>query len=127
MAIDMQKHKAEVTEERATLLSQLSDLTGKIALLDGELKAIEAYEKAHTGKSAKKATDKASSSRAPRGAKKQAILDVLKTEGMKRSDILEALGAKGNKSEEQSISNTLATMVKAKELVNTDGTYTLPT
>jgi len=124
----MQKHKAEVVEERTKLTSQIDDLSKQLAGVDAELKAIEAYEKAHASKSSKTPADKSLSTRAPRGAKKQSLLDLLKTkpEGMTRGGILAALGAKGNKTEEQSISNTLATMAKAKELTNNDGTYTLP-
>jgi hypothetical protein len=45
--------------------------------------------------------------------------------GISRSDILEALGAKGDKRAEQSISNALANLKKAEQLTLNDGVYTV--
>lgn len=43
--------------------------------------------------------------------------------GISRGDLIEAMGLKGNKSGEQSVSNALNNMKKAGEIVSTDGKY----
>lgn len=70
--------------------------------------------------------------RAPTGTRRTGIreqlLDLIKSkpEGMSRAQVLDALGAKGKKNEEQSISNALANLKKSGTLALVDGTYKAP-
>lgn len=67
------------------------------------------------------------SSRSRRTGVREDIIDLLKqnTNGLSRADIIEQMGAKGDKSFEQSISNTLSTSKKKGAITLEDGIYTL--
>lgn len=56
---------------------------------------------------------------------RQEVLDTIKAapEGMSRADLLEKMGAKGDKSAEQSISNALAALKKNNSITADDGVY----
>jgi hypothetical protein len=65
------------------------------------------------------------SGRAGRGQRRQQVLGVIKStaEGATRGDILERLGAKGDKALEQSVSNALAALFKSKSVSRENGRY----
>ncbi len=89
-----------------------------------EFDAINAYEATKSGKSVSTSTG---SQRAPRGARKKSVLSLLKNNpnGIGRGDILAELHAKGDKSAEASISNTLAGLKRAGDISLDDGKYTI--
>lgn len=115
--------------ERDRLTGALDDVQARMDKLNEEaagykreLAAIDAYERTKTGKT----TAPTTSTRAARGSRSDTLLAMIGgTDGMTRSQILEEIGAKGNKSLEGSISNALATMKKKGQLNLKDGTYTV--
>jgi hypothetical protein len=125
-----------IRKERQILNREREQLQNRLAELERELGAIDAYETA-TAKSA--STQKARSRRAParktkrnqpnagtgRGGKRDALLQVLREnpEGLRRSEILVRLGVKGNKSGETSVSNALTALTKTNQLARQDGKY----
>src|SRR3954465_14202387 len=125
-----------IRKERQILNREREQLQKRLAELEHELGAIDAYETA-TAKSA--STQKARSRRAParktkrnqpnaatrRGGKRDALLQVLREnpEGLRRSEILVRLGVKGNKSGETSVSNALTALTKTNQLARQDGKY----
>lgn len=112
-----------IQAERDRIHLAIRDLDGKRAELDSqlsalrqELKAIEAYESAKTGK--KKVTRTRGTSVTSQ------IIDIVKKTPSTRAQIIEALNGKGNKSVEQSISNALSNLKKKNTLSAKDGVYT---
>ena len=119
-----QTFEAVVEAERERLKSKRSEITDKIKALEKELvgidreaEAVNAYYAAKTGKRV------SSGQRAPRGSRRKDILEFVKNGGMGRADILEALGVRGDKSGEQSVSNALSSMKKSGALAVDDGKY----
>lgn len=113
-----------VEAERERLKGKRSDTIGKIKALekelvgiDREMEAVNAYYASKTGKRV------STGQRAPRGKRREEILSLVKNGGMGRADILEALGVKGDKSGEQSVSNALSSMKKSGALAVDDGKY----
>ena len=119
----------------ATILQRLEK---RLAELERELEAIDAYETTK-GKAEPTPTRKARSRRAPvknakrkqpqaaspRGGKREALLQVLREnpDGLRRGEILTRLGVKGNKSGETSVSNALTALTKTNQLARLDGKY----
>jgi hypothetical protein len=123
----------QMHQEQERLNKLIADLDEKRAALDKEeegirqqLVAIDAYVNALAGKPTR---SRKTTTRAPRrtGLKDQ-VLAILTSspEGMKRADILESMGAKGDKSLENSISNTLNLLKKDTKLTLKDGVYKVP-
>ena len=117
-----------LNKERDRLTKLMDDIATRRATLDTEeaaiakeLKAITAYEAAKADK-----PKKAKTTRAPRSSsKRETIITMIQDhkEGMSRAELIEALGIKGNKAQEQSLSNTLANLKKAAKLTAKDGKY----
>lgn len=116
-------------EERQRLAKAIADVDSRMKALNEEaagykreLAAIDAYERTRTGNSAPAST---SSPRAARGSRSETLLALIagNAGGMTRAQILEDTGAKGNKSQEGSISNALTTMKKAGKLTLDGGVY----
>src|SRR4051794_19641208 len=63
--------------------------------------------------------------RAGRGQRRQQVLDAIKSaaHGATRRDIIEKMGAKGDRALEQSISNVLAALFKSKAVNRENGRY----
>lgn len=120
----------EAVFRRDTIQQEIDDLKTELA-------AIEAYEAVKAGKQlvearatpepAPRKPRATNGERAPRGSKQQEIIALLtdKADGMTRGKLLEALGAKGNKSAEQSVSNALSSMKKGGKIGNKDGQYVI--
>ena len=116
-----------VSQERQRLDSQITDieirqraLQEEMTLVKRELAALDAYEAAKSGK-----PRRATNSRSPRVSRRDAILAAIKqhANGISRGDLLEAIGLKGDKSGEQSVSNALNNLKKAGRIVSSDGKY----
>jgi hypothetical protein len=117
-----------VDKERERLRRALEELRAKEeelqaqrATIETELEALETYEAARSGKTRKL---KAASG-GPRGSRQQSVLKLVAKykKGIGRGDILQAMGLKGNKSGEQSVSNALSALKKAKKVTAKDGKY----
>lgn len=129
---------AEMMEqERKRILSKLEGLMAKKAELEQEERAlnielagIKAYSDAKLGiVSAPKGT-RVKQTRGPRqsGVRVQ-ILDIIQAspDGIKRPDLLEKLGAKGDKAKEQAISNALVALKKDDKITGERGEYKVVT
>ena len=112
--------------EREAIFNQQHELEGKLAAINNEMRAIDAYEAAKSGKAAP-ATRRTGTRRAPqarRGSKREQLLQVIKDgHGLTRGEILEKMGLKGDKSGEMSVSNALTALTKANQVARRDGKY----
>ena len=103
--------------EREAVFTQQHELEGKLAAINNELRAIDAYEAAKSGKAAPARRGAAPTRRAPRArssSKREQLLQIIKdAQGLSRGEILEKMGLKGNKSGEMSVSNALTALTKA--------------
>ena len=121
----IEKERTRLGALRDDLLAQRARIATQLAEIDQELAAIGAYERAKLGKPAR-TIKAAKNTRAPRGAKREELLALIEdTPGLTRGEIIEKLGIKGDKSQEQSISNALATLKKAGTIAATDGKYAI--
>jgi hypothetical protein len=113
----IEKERERLNKLRQDALTRRAAIDTEVADITRELSAIDAYERAKTGK--KKNTAGRRSSR------QDGILQLLRgnADGLSRGGILDGLGLKGNKSGEQSISNALNNMKKAGKLAVKDGKY----
>lgn len=121
----IEKERARLGALRDDLLAQRARIATQLADIDQELAAIGAYERAKQGKPVR-AAKAGKSIRAPRGAKREELLSLIEdTPGLTRGEIIEKLGIKGDKSQEQSISNALAALKKSGTITATDGKYAI--
>jgi hypothetical protein len=115
--------------EREKIFNQQHELEGKLADINRELGAIDAYEAAKTGKAVRQPAGQARGARvrpqARRGSKREALLQLIKDNpsGLGRAEILERMGLKGDKSGEMSVSNALTALTKANQVIRRDGRY----
>ena len=95
----------------------------EIREVEKELVAIDAYERAKTGKAAP-----ASTTRVRRGSRREEIVNALRDSpaGMSRGDLLERFGLKGDKSGEMSVSNALTALTKSGQVIREAGKYHVP-
>jgi hypothetical protein len=125
--------RVRLEEERKTIVAQQGELENKLADIDRERAAIAAYEITRSGKFAqpkKPAAGRASNKRPVsggrrRGSKRAALLSLIKENpsGLKRAEIFEKMGLKGDKLGEMSVSNALAALAKSKQLTRQDEKY----
>ena len=115
--------------EREAIFAQQRELETKLAAIKNELKAIDAYEAAKTGKPTLAAPGRKRNAVAPapkhRSSKRPGILAALEDNphGLTRAEILEKLGLKGNKAGEMSVSNALTALTKSEQVVRRDRRY----
>jgi len=118
------KERERLSQEADALREQQKELEEKLAANRREMRAVDAYEAAKSGK----ATSARSSRRAPQprgGSKRDGILKLIKENpgGMTRGDLLEKMGLKGDKSGEMSVSNALTALSKSNQVARQDGKY----
>lgn len=94
----------------------------EIAQLEAQLTAIAAYDAALKGTSV---STEHRATRSRRGEKREAIRELIAQhpDGLTRKELLVAMDAHGNKAAEQSISNALAAMKKAGQIVQEGKSY----
>lgn len=110
--------------DREAVFTQRHELEGKLATINNELRAIDAYEAAKSGKAAPVARQTRRAPQARRGSKREQLLQVIKDAGgLTRGEILEKMGLKGNKSGGMSVSNALTALTKANQAARRDGKY----
>ena len=125
----MQKERERLHREREQVANQQQELEDKLGQIDRELEAIDAYEAAKTGKPSRPARRQArgrrTRSQAPRGSRREALLQTIREnpDGLKRGEILERMGLKGDKSGEMSVSNALTALTKSNQVSRHDGRY----
>ena len=83
------------------IFNQQQELENRLAAVNREFEAIDAYEAAKTGKAVRSARQSrgARTQTARRGSKREALLEMIRgnPDGLKRGDILERMGLKGDK------------------------------
>jgi len=122
------RERERLHREREAVFSEQQELEQKLAAINRELSAIDAYEAAKTGKappSPPRARGPRTGSGARRESKREQLLEVIRQhpEGLKRAEILERMGLKGNKSGEMSVSNALTALTKSGQVVRVEGRY----
>ena len=111
--------------EREQIFSAQHELEIKLAAINNELRAIDAYESAKSGKAAAPARRARGAARGTtrRGSRREGLMALMRENaaGLTRGEILEKMGLKGNKSGEMSISNALTALTKAGQVSRQDG------
>src|SRR5687768_1599052 len=103
----IQQERDRLEAERERLYQQRREIDQQIDAVDREFVAINAYEKAKSGKSAAGSSGSRRGRGSRRGSKREAILETIRQNptGLSRGELLEKMGLKGNKSGEMSVSN----------------------
>jgi hypothetical protein len=130
----MQKERERLHREREQASNQQQELEDKLAQIDRELEAIDAYEAAKSGKA--KTNKRSAAARGParrprarpqarRGSRREALLQVIRenADGLRRGEILERMGLKGDKAGEMSVSNALTALTKSNQVSRHEGKY----
>lgn len=106
-----------LTTRRTETHTRLLTVQAELDAIDRELLAIDTYEAARNGKPKRAASTKTT------GKRSQLFQLIKDSGGITRADILDRMGAKGDKAGEQSISNALAALKNQKKITVQDGTY----
>lgn len=119
------KERARLKERREEVIAKRSELDNELQSIERELHAIETYERAKSGKAPRGSGRAGRRGTGRRGEKRQKVLDLIKRHpnGLSRKDILVNLGVKGDRSAEQSVSNSLAALKKTKQVASREGKY----
>lgn len=117
------QERERLTVKRQAALDARRQADEDLLAVESEFHAINAYEAAKSGK--RVATNGSGRQRVQRGSRRQEILGVIQnSSGLKRREVLEALGVKGDKAGEMSVSNALTNLIKSGTLARTeDGVY----
>jgi hypothetical protein len=113
------RERERLNKQREDILEKQKQLDQELAVVNREIEAIDSYEAIKACKPIKKTN-------AARTGKSSNVLQLLQSnsQGMTRGAIIDAMGVKGNKSEEQSISNALKFLKKQGTIkAEGDGTY----
>ncbi len=122
------RERVRLHAEREAVFSAQQELEAKLAEINRELSAIDAYEAAKSGKAApslpRVRTPRAATG-TRRGSRRGELLNLIRQhpEGLVRKDILERMGLKGDKSGEMSVSNALTALTKGNQVVRAEGRY----
>ena len=138
----MRRERQRLNRERKEIAGQQKVLENKLTEINREFAAIQAYEAAKTGKAATptrqrrgpatsgtsiKQTSAGPRPRPPVGGRREAVLRVVTENpgGLRRGEIFERLGLKGDKSAEKSVSNVLTTLTKNNQVARREGKYVI--
>src|SRR3954471_21722560 len=103
--------------ERKAVVTQQRELQAKLAGIDREFQAIDAYAAAKTGKAVRQTRSSTTRPTSRRGSKREDLLRVIgEGNGLSRGEIIQKMGLKGDKSGEMSISNTLTALTKGNQV-----------
>ena len=127
----IKKERARLDKARRDALANKAAVESELASIEQELVALDAYRQAKDGPAARRTPAKRAGAngarRAPgrRGEKRQAVLNLIQQNpvGLSRGEILVQMGAKGNRSAEQSVSNALSALKKAEKVNSHEGKY----
>lgn len=116
------RERERLHAERERIFNEQQKLEDELAAVNREFAAVEAYEAAKTGKGVPASR---SAPRARRGSKREELLTLIRNHpgGLKRGEILELMGLKGNRAGEMSISNSLTNLTKTNQVRRADGKY----
>ena len=118
------RERDRLRAEREQIFSQQEELTRKLDTVNREYAAIEAYETAKTGKTARQQAPTARQAHARRGSRREGLLELIRqSDGLSRGEILERMGLKGDKAGEMSVSNALTSLAKSNQVRREGGKY----
>lgn len=119
------RERRRLDKRRSALLTRRKQLDSELADVEREVAAVEAYETAKGMKSGPRKKSAARKGGRRGGSRRQSVVDLIAQhpEGIGRADILVALGVKGDKPAEQSVSNALTALKKNGQIAATDGKY----
>ncbi len=114
--------------EREQVFNQQQELETKLAAINNEMRAIDAYESAKSGKPMPASSGRGRGTRqgtTRRGSRREGILRIIgeNPSGLSRGELLEKMGLRGDKSSEMSVSNALTALTKAGQVHRQDGKY----
>jgi hypothetical protein len=118
------KERERLHKAREAALAKLAEAQAEMGKIDVELSAIDAYVKAKQVKPLAIATPRATGTRKPRetGKRAEVLATITSSDGMTRAEVLEHFRAT-EKSQQQSISNALAALKKAGQLIQDGRVY----
>ncbi|MGD9614763.1 MAG: hypothetical protein AB7H90_17615 [Alphaproteobacteria bacterium] len=121
----MTRERERLRAEREQIFNQQEELQRKLDEINREFAAIEAYEAAKTGKTARGgSTSSGRQQRVRRGSRREELLNLIREgDGLSRGEILERMGLKGDKSGEMSVSNALTALTKRNQVRREGGKY----
>ena len=122
----MEQERARIHQEREGLIADQSIIGARLAQLDRDMKAVDAYAAAKTGKlPAAKRVPKTNGARP--GSRRASIIEAVgaNPQGLGRGELLQMLDVKGNKSGEMAVSNALTALIKGNTLTRVEGKYVL--
>lgn len=121
------RERARLHGERDAIFTQQEELEQKLAAVNNELRAIDAYEAAKSGKAIPQANLGSSRGRrqARRGSRREGLLTLIgkNPAGLSRGEILQQMGLKGDKAGEMSVSNALTALTKTGQVSREAGKY----
>ena len=112
------RERERLNQERTAALGLQRELNRRLAEIERELSAIDAYTAAKGTRPERKATFSGTRHRVSRSGKREQLLQLLRqhSSGLSRSEILEKMGLKGDRVQEVSISSTLTALIKTGEV-----------
>jgi hypothetical protein len=120
----IQQERDRLQAEREAIRMQQQELEKRLAEVDREFEAINAYEAAKTGKAARQTRTSGGPRQARRGSRREALMELIRSAaGLSRGDILEKMGLKGDKAGEMSVSNALTALAKSNQVRREGGKY----
>jgi hypothetical protein len=111
-----------LSRERQEISNQRRGLHNRLAAIDREFQALEAYQAAKTGTPSGRRTQMQRRTR--RGSRREELLNLVREgNGLSRGEILERMDLKGDKSSETSVSNALSALIKSNQVRREGGKY----
>lgn len=119
------RERDRLNAEREQIFNQQRELEQKLAEINREFQAVDAYEAAKTGKAiSRQGGGQRRPRQARRSSRREALLEVIRgAAGLSRGEILERMGLKGDKAGEMSVSNALTALTKANQVQREGGKY----
>lgn len=128
----IRKERTRLDNARKNALAKRAAVDKEIESIERELTAVDAYQQAKEIPARRAPAKRGPAKRGParratgrRGEKRQAVLDLIRKNpvGLSRGEILIQMGAKGNRSAEQSVSNALSALKKSEKVNSREGKY----
>jgi hypothetical protein len=114
------RERDRLNAEREAIIIQQRESDQRLAEINREFRAVDAYEAAKSDKGPTRQTGARKSSgvrQARRGSRREDLMNVIRQgHGLTRGEILERMGPKGNKSGEMSVSNALTALTKSRQV-----------
>lgn len=127
----VERERARLDGEVEAIRQQQRELDGRLDAVNAEMHAIDAYERAKSGRAPMARQGRGDgrgrqSGGGRRGSRREELLNVIR-EGrtMSRGEILEKMGLKNDKQGSMSVSNALTSLIKNGQLRREAGKYSV--